>query len=102
VLAPVLISGYLILVSCLALAHETSEAKGRLSAWALSLQAPGFLLWYWSFVKDSEIIRTRGYTSVSYSWLLFACGLVIAALGLAFAQSAGRLRKRNGSSVTGA
>lgn len=85
VLAPVLISSYLMLACCLLLARENSPTKTRLSPAALALQLPGFLLWYWSFVKDSDLIKAQGYAGVSYSWSLFACGLVVAVLGLWYA-----------------
>jgi hypothetical protein len=89
VLAPVLISGYFMVACCLLLAHENSEAKARLSLSALALQLPGFLLWYWSFVKDSNSIQAHGYDGIGYSWALFACGLIVAALGLWLAPRMG-------------
>ena len=82
VLAPVLISAYFMVGCCLLLAHENSGTKGRLSLPALALQLPGFLVWYWSFVKDSDLIQAHGYDGISYSWPLFAGGLIIAGLGL--------------------
>ena len=101
VLAPVLISSYLILACCLLLAHENSETKVRLPAPALALQLPGFLLWYWSFVKDSDRIRAQGYAGISYSWSLFACGLIIAVLGLWLATRMGRMSERRSSTGSG-
>jgi hypothetical protein len=82
VLAPVLISGYFVFACCLLLTHEASQGRGRLSLPALGLQLPGFLVWYWSFVKDSDLIQAQGYAGISYSWSLFACGLAITGLGL--------------------
>ena len=81
VLAPVLISAYFMIGCCLLLARENSRTKPPLSLAALALQLPGFLVWYWSFVKDSDLIQAHGYDGISYSWSLFACGLIIAGLG---------------------
>ena len=95
VLAPVLISGYLIFACCLLLARENSERKGRVPVPALALQLPGFLLCYWSFVKDSDLIQAHGYAGVSYSWPLFACGLLITGLGLWLATRMGGMPMRS-------
>jgi hypothetical protein len=91
VLAPVLISAYFMMGCCLVLARENSGTKGPLSLPALALQLPGFLVWYWSFVKDSDLIQAHGYDGISYSWLLFAAGLIIAGLGLWFAMRMSRM-----------
>ena len=90
VLAPVLISAYFMVGCCLLLAQENSQTKGRPSLPGLALQLPGFLVWYWSFVKDSDLIQARGYTGISYSWPLFAAGLIIAGVGLWLAIRMGR------------
>jgi hypothetical protein len=82
VLAPVLISGYFMVGCCVLLAQENSQTNGRLSLPGIALQLPGFLLWYWSFVKDSDRIQAHGYEGISYSWPLFAGGLITAAFGL--------------------
>jgi hypothetical protein len=58
---------------------------------ALALQLPGFLVWYWSFVKDSDLIQARGYDGISYSWSLFVAGLTIAGLGLWLATRTGAM-----------
>ena len=97
VLAPVLISGYFVFACCLLLARESSQGRGQLSLSALALQLPGFLVWYWSFVKDSDRIQAQGYAGTSYSWSLFACGLAIAGLGLWLAP---RLRARPALSLS--
>jgi hypothetical protein len=91
VLAPVLISAYFMVGCCVLLARENSERKGRLSLPALALQLPGFLVWYWSFVKDSDLIQAHGYDGISYSWSLFAAGLIIAGLGLWLATRMGAM-----------
>ena len=102
VLAPVLISSYLVLACCLFLAREHSETKVRLSLPVLALQLLGFLLWYWSFVKDSDLIQAHGYAGISYSWSLFACGLIVVVLGLWLATRMGRMPKRCSSTELGA
>ena len=89
VLAPVLISGYLMLACCLLLARENSGTKVRLPLAGFALQLPGFLIWYWSFVRDSDRIAAHGYAGVSYSWSLFGCALIIALLGLWLAARIG-------------
>jgi hypothetical protein len=90
VLAPVLISAYFMVGCCLLLAQENSQTKGRPSLPGLALQLPAFLVWYWSFVKDSDLIQAHGYTGISYSWPLFAAGLIIAGVGLWLAIRMGR------------
>jgi hypothetical protein len=82
VLAPVLISGYFVVACGLAVIREDSQSRLRLSAAVLALQLLGIGLWYWSFVKDSGHIVAQGYEGVSYSWLLFAAGLISSVLGL--------------------
>ncbi|MEN6449084.1 MAG: hypothetical protein ABFC96_01210 [Thermoguttaceae bacterium] len=102
VLAPMLISGYFILACGLLVLREDTAARLRLSAPVLGLQAIGFCLWYWSFVKDSDRIQAEGHcrefaaylcglprcyglsftSTVSYSWPLLAAGLGIAMVGL--------------------
>jgi hypothetical protein len=90
VLAPVLISAYLMLASCLLLVRENSRTGARVSLAGFALQLPGFLVWYWSFVRDSDRIAAHGYAGVSYSWSLFACGLILGLLGLWLAARSGR------------
>ena len=85
VLAPVLISAYLVLVCGLLFLREESGRKTRLSALSLALQVVGLSLWYWSFVKDTAAIMARGYGGTVYSWPLFACGLACCAAGLVLA-----------------
>jgi hypothetical protein len=92
VLAPVLISAYFMVGCCLLLAREISPSKRPLPLPAFALQLPGFLVWYWSFVKDSDLIQAHGYDGISYSWSLFAGGLIIAGSGLWLATRLGRAR----------
>jgi hypothetical protein len=94
VLAPILISLYLMAASCLLLACESAESTVRVSVPGFALQLPGFLLWYGSFVKDSDRIAAQGYAGVNYSWSLFAVALVVAVLGLWLAARLGRRPRR--------
>jgi len=82
VLAPILISTYFIFAHLLLLARERSNSTFRFSGPTILLQLLAFLVWYWSFVKHSDRIAAHGYSAVGYSWLLFACGLIIGLLGL--------------------
>ena len=85
VLAPVLISAYLVIACGLLFLREEAGRITRMSARALALQAGGVSLWYWSFVKDTAAIMAHGYTGAVYSWPLFACGLVCCAAGAGLA-----------------
>ena len=91
VLAPVLISSYMIISCILVVLREAAGSSLRVSLPTLGLTALGFGLWYWSFVKDSDIIMTNGYSGVSYSWPLFLGGMSCALFGLFIAW-----RKRDG------
>ena len=82
VLAPVLISAYFVFACGLLIVREGAGARLRLSPLFFALQLAGFGLWYWSFVKDSELIQSHGYSNVSYSWPLLISGLIAALLGL--------------------
>ena len=85
VLAPVLISVYLIFACTLLLLREHANAPLRISFPVLGLTLLGFLVWYGSFVKDTDRIQTHGYVKVDYSWLLFALGMVLCLIGVAMA-----------------
>ncbi len=86
VLAPVLISVYLVVSCVLLILREISGSSLRLTRVVLSLQTVGFGLWYWSFLKDSDIIMTGGYSGVEYSWFLFLGGMVFVLFGLIVAM----------------
>ena len=79
VLAPVLISGYLVVVCGLLYLREESGRRTKMPLLSLGLQAVGMSLWYWSFVKDTAAILANGYKGAVYSWPLFACGLICCA-----------------------
>ena len=91
VLAPVLISAYMVAGCILVILREAAGSGLRMTLPALALLGLGFGLWYWSFVKDSGIIMANGYSGVLYSWPLFLGGMFCAVLGLFVA-----LRKRDG------
>ncbi len=86
VLAPVLISVYLVVSCVLLILREITASSLRLTRVVLSLQLVGFGLWYWSFLKDSDIIMTGGYSGVEYSWLLFLGGMFFVLFGLIVAM----------------
>jgi len=85
VLAPVLISVYLVAGCILLILRETAGSSLRMTLPVLALQGLGFGLWYWSFVKDSGTIITGGYAGVVYSWPLFLGGLFCVVFGLSIA-----------------
>ena len=82
VLAPLLISAYLMLACCLLLVREDSGTRTPLSPLGLALQLAAVLVWYVSFVKDSDRIAAHGYAGVRYSYALLAVGLALAVPGL--------------------
>jgi len=93
VLAPVLISVYFI-GGCVWLHACAIQGRPlRFSPGFITAQLLAFLIWYFSFVKDSERIRTHGYDGVGYSWLLLGTGLLVGLGGFFLARrdtSAGR------------
>ena len=91
VLAPVLISAYMVVSCILVILGEAAGSSLRMRLPTLALLGLGFGLWYWSFVKDSETIMTGGYSGVLYSWPLFFGGMSCAVVGIFIA-----LRKHEG------
>ncbi|HPA20795.1 MAG TPA: hypothetical protein PLU30_23810 [Verrucomicrobiae bacterium] len=92
VLAPVLISLYFVFGCCWLHAREIRGRPVRLSAGAIIVQGLTAVVWYWSFVKDTEWIAEHKYEGVSYSWLLLFAGVAIGVLGLWWAGRAPRER----------
>lgn len=84
VLAPVLISLYFVAWCLWAHHREITGRPLRASAGVIATQLLAFLVWYGSFVKDSDWIRAQqgSYDGVSYSWGLFAAGLAIGLVGI--------------------
>jgi hypothetical protein len=82
VLAPVLVSTYFVLASCWIHACEARGKPLRFSIALIVSQLLAFIVWYWSFIKDTDWIAAHGYTGVTYSWMLCAIGGLIGAAGL--------------------
>ena len=90
VLAPVLISVFMIVSCILLILREAGGCSLRITLPVLGLVGLGFGLWYWSFVKVSEAIMAGGYHGVVYSWPLFVGGMFCAVFGILIAA-----RRRN-------
>jgi len=82
VLAPVLISVYMILGCCFLHVRELRNNPLRISAASVLLQLAMFAIWYWSFLKDADRITANGFNGISYSWFLFMFGLCLGVAGL--------------------
>ena len=85
VLAPVLISVYMVVSCILLILREAAGSSLRMTLPVLALVGLGFVLWYWSFVEDSDTIMASGYSGVAYSWPLFLGGMFFAVSGLCIA-----------------
>jgi hypothetical protein len=90
VLAPVLISVFMVVSCILVILREAAGSSLRITVPVLALVGLGFGFWYWSFVKDSEPIMASGYPGVVYSWPLFLGGMSCAVIGVFLAG-----RRRN-------
>ncbi len=90
VLAPVLISVFMVVCCILVILREAGGSRWRITFPAPALVGLGFGLWYWSFLKDSDAIMAGGYHGVIYSWPLFFGGMVFAVIGVFIAG-----RRRN-------
>ncbi len=77
VIVPVLVSIYFIFGSIFIVLHEGNGTKLRFSYLVVILQFSAFVVWYYSFVKDSAMISENGYATAEYSWILFFLGLVL-------------------------
>jgi len=84
VLAPLFISLYFIAGGIILLIRERLNPNIRFPVITILLNLAAFGVWYWSFVKDSGIIHTAGYTDVSYSWLTFLIGLLLGTAGIVY------------------
>ncbi len=85
VLAPVLISVFMMVSCILLILREAGGCSLRITWPVLALVGLGFGLWYWSFVKESSAIMAGGYHGVVYSWPLFAGGMFCAVFGILIA-----------------
>jgi len=77
VLVPILISTYFIFGSIFIILHEGNGIKLKFSFLVVLLQFSAFVVWYYSFIKDSAFISETGYANAEYSWALFFLGLVL-------------------------
>ena len=82
VLAPMLISVYLILGCFFLHVCEIRNKPLRISVTGVTLHAAMFAVWYWSFVKNADQITANGFKDVTYSWPLFMLGLLPGIAGL--------------------
>ena len=80
----VFISVYFIAGGVALLVRERLNLNARLPIITILLNLAAFGVWYWSFIKDSVIIHSAGYTDVSYSWLLFLGGLLLGITGIVY------------------
>ncbi len=76
IIVPVLISTYFIIGSIFIIIHESNGTKLKFNFSVVVLQFLGFVVWFYSFVKNSAMISENGYTNVEYSWALFFLGLI--------------------------
>jgi len=76
ILVPVLISIYFIIGSIFIIIHESNGIKLKFNFSVVVLQFLGFVVWFYSFVKNSAMISKNGYTNIEYSWALFFLGLI--------------------------
>lgn len=88
VLVPVIISAYFIFGSVFIVLHEGNGTKLRFSFTVVLLQFSAFVVWYYSFIRNSAMISEIGYANAEYSWALFLLGLIlgISSLTIAFLQ----------------
>ena len=77
VLVPVLISVYFIFGSVFIVLHEGNGTKLKFSFSVVLLQFLAFVVWFYSFTKNSARISETGYANAEYSWALFFLGLVL-------------------------
>jgi len=86
VLVPVLISIYFIIGSIFIVLHEGNGIKLIFNFPVVLLQLSAFVVWYYSFIKDSAMISENGYSNAEFSWVIFFLGLVlgIASLAISF------------------
>ncbi|NHZ86720.1 MAG: hypothetical protein GWP19_12730 [Planctomycetia bacterium] len=77
ILVPVLISTYFIIGSIFIVLHEGNGTTLNFGLTVIILQFLGFIVWFYSFIKDSAMISENGYANVEYSWVLFFLGLLL-------------------------
>ena len=93
VLVPMLISLYFIFGSIFIILHEGNGTKLKFNLPVVLLQFSAFIVWYYSFIKDSAIISENGYANAEYSWILFFLGLVLGVSSLTLSLLSGNKTK---------
>lgn len=89
VLVPVLISLYFIFGSIFIIFHEGNGNKLKFNLSVVLLQFIAFIVWFYSFVRNSAMITENGYANVKYSWLLFFIGLTFGICSIALSYFKG-------------
>ncbi len=90
ILVPVLISIYFIIGSIFIVLHESNGTTLNFGFRVIILQFLGFIVWFYSFIKDSAMISENGYANVEYSWGLFFLGLLLSISSLTFSFMLGK------------
>lgn len=90
ILVPVLISTYFIIGSIFIVLHEGNGTTLNFGLRVIILQFLGFIVWFYSFIKDSAMISENGYANVEYSWVLFFLGLLLGVSSLTFSFILGK------------
>ena len=93
IIIPVLISTYFIIGSIFIIINEGNGTKLKFSFSVVLLQFLGFVVWFYSFIKDSALISKSGYTNIEYSWALFFLGLIFGISSLIAAFMLGKKSK---------
>lgn len=93
IIVPVLISTYFIIGSIFIIINEGNGTKLKFSFSVVLLQFLGFVVWFYSFIKDSALISESGYTNIEYSWALFFLGLIFGISSLIAAFMLGKKSK---------
>ena len=83
VLVPVLISLYFIFGSIFIILHEGNGTKLKFNISVILLQLSAFVIWFYSFIRNSTLIYEIGYANAEYSWDLFFLGLILGGSSLA-------------------
>jgi len=77
VIVPVLISLYFIIGGIFIVLHEGNGIKLKFNIIVILTQFLAFVVWFYSFIKDSAMISETGYANAEYSWILFFIGLIL-------------------------
>ena len=77
VIVPVIISLYFIGGGIFIILHEGNGIKLKFNFIVILLQFLAFVVWFYSFIKDSAMISETGYANAEYSWLFLVLGLLL-------------------------